>query len=110
MDNTFKDLMARDLDEIFFDADAFAEEIFWDGEKITVIVEDVEAREGMLESGLEEKLIRVRRKDIHVRLQQGDQVILGLDPGLVHGGERWHIAKVNEAGDEYVVLFERSVS
>ena len=66
MDNTFKDLMARDLDEIFFDADAFAEEIFWDGEKITVIVEDVEAREGMLESGLEEKLIRVRRKDIHV--------------------------------------------
>jgi hypothetical protein len=110
MVGSLKEQITMDLDTVFYNQAEFADEIIWDGEPITAVVEDVEAKDGIIESGLEQKSVRVKKADIHVRLQHGDQVLLTLDPGIVDGGEVWDIDRVKDHGDEYEVLFTRYVS
>ena len=81
-------------------------QIEWDGESIPALVSDVEAGPGPLETGLEQKVISLRKSDLPVRPEPRDQVALNLFPRIRKRSEYWEIEKVRDLPDEYdITLF-----
>ena len=109
MGGTFKEQLNSDLDEIFYNADEFADTILWDGKPVTGIVEDLESKSGDFEGGVIRKTVRVRISEIPVKPEPEDEVMLTLDPGMAGGGEYWRVEEAGIEEGEYVVLFYRNV-
>ena len=103
------DQFSKDLDKAFYDTDAFAEIIYYDGEEITAVVMDPEEIGGPVETGLIKKIVNVRKKDISRPPLVGDQVQLTLNTDLVDDGEFWEVSRVRALAHEYEIYFERYV-
>jgi hypothetical protein len=91
----FKDAVAADIDNIFFETKEFAENVIIDGKSVPIILDD-DALQGMSEiyaKGLAEgeQFIFVKAKDMNRLPQTGEQ--------LTKDGKEWYIRHaVSEMG------------
>ena len=84
---TFKDAVAADIDNVFFETKEFAENVIIDGNSIPIIL-DSDALQGMSElyaMGLAEgeQFIFIKEKDMNRLPQEGEQ--------LTKDGKEWFI-------------------
>jgi len=84
---SFKDTVATDIDDVFFNTDEFAENAIIDGKTIPIITDD-DALEGMSDvyaHGLSEgeRFIFIREKDMHRLPNPGDQMTID--------GKHWYV-------------------
>lgn len=85
----FKDMIAEDIDEVFFNEDEFAEEHSLDGKRMTLIIDEnalIQRRSGG-ELGLEcsSLVVYAKRKDLPRTLSEGTKV--NLDGRIYHVNE-----------------------
>jgi hypothetical protein len=91
----FKDALAADIDNVFFDSNEFAENVIIDGKSVPIILDD-DALQGMSEiyaQGLAkgEQFIFVKEKDMFRLPQAGEE--------LTKDGKQWYIRHaVSEMG------------
>ena len=91
----FKDAVAADVDNVFFETSEFAENVIFDGKSVPIIL-DNDALQGMSElyaKGLAEgeQFIFVKEKDMFRLPQEGEQ--------LKKDGKNWYIRHaVSEMG------------
>jgi len=83
----FRDAVAADVDNVFFNTGEFAEEVVIDGRSVPIIL-DSDALEGMSELyafglSMGEQFIFIREKDMHRLPQEGDQ--------LTKDGKEWYV-------------------
>jgi len=83
----FKDVLATDVDNVFFNSNEFAESVIIDGKSVPIIL-DEDALQGMSElyaMGLAEgeQFIFVKEKDMNRLPQEGDQ--------LTKDGKEWYV-------------------
>jgi len=107
---SLNDIQASELNFNQYGADGTDRLIVWDGDRIPGLVSEVESKSGEFESGIERKLVSVRKSDIRVKPEADDEVRLSLDYLKVDDGEYWHVEKVRELELEYDVYFYRNVS
>ena len=91
----FKDAVAKDIDNVFFETKEFAENVIIDSNSVPIIQDD-DALQGMTElyaQGLAEgeQFIFIKQKDMHRLPQPGDQ--------LMKDGKPWYVQHaVSEMG------------
>jgi hypothetical protein len=91
----FKDVVAADIDNVFFDTKEFAESVIIDGKNIPIILDD-DAIQGMSElyaMGLAEgeQFIFIKEKDMNRLPQEGEQ--------LTKDSKKWYVRHaVNNMG------------
>jgi hypothetical protein len=91
----FRDAVAADIDNIFFQTGEFAETVIIDGKSVPIILDD-DAIQGMTElyaQGLAkgEQFIFIKEKDMHRLPQEGEE--------LTKDGKEWYIKHaVSEMG------------
>ena len=107
----FKDQYARDLDNVFFNPDERASEIYWDDGKILAIVSDDAANANDYEGvRILRKLVSIKQDSISVKPVVGDQINLNLDIDKVDYGDFWTVEKVEEPPSRYKITFIRYAS
>jgi hypothetical protein len=83
----FKDAVAADTDNVFFNTSEFAEEVIIDGKPVPVIVDNdaLNGKSDVYAMGLAEgeQLIFIRAKDMHRLPLPNDQ--------LTKDGEQWYV-------------------
>jgi hypothetical protein len=91
----FKDVIAADIDNVFFNAKEFAENAMIDGRSVPIILDDnaLQGKSDVYAMGLAEgeRLIFIKEKDMHRLPQPGDQMSIG--------DEQWYVRHaVSNAG------------
>jgi hypothetical protein len=77
----FKDAIAADIDNVFFDTKEFAENAVIDGRSVPIIIDDdaLQGKSDVYAMGLSEgeRLIFIREKDLRRLPQPGEQMTIG---------------------------------
>jgi len=98
--------------DVLFDTEVFAELIDWDDDRITVVISDVESKNGpiQIDNDVEMKIVSVRKTDLPDRPDIGDEIRLNLDIMKVDDGDYWRVEKVVDLELVYDIYFSRYVS
>ncbi|MCP4683384.1 MAG: hypothetical protein GY864_13720 [Desulfobacterales bacterium] len=110
MVSTFKEQEKLDLDNVFYNTKERAIEIDWDDDRIVVLEDQVESEGNEFETGLEKKLITVRKSSINVGPAIDDEIRLNFDLEKVDFGDYWRVEKVTNLEYEWQIVFVRNVS
>jgi hypothetical protein len=77
----FKDVVAADIDNVFFDTKEFAENAIIDGKSVPIILDDdaLQGKSDVYAMGLAEgeRLIFIKEKDLRRLPQPGEQMTIG---------------------------------
>jgi hypothetical protein len=77
----FKDAVAADIDNVFFETSEFAENAIIDGKSVPIILDDdaLQGKSDVYAMGLAEgeRLIFIKEKDLHRLPQPGEQMTIG---------------------------------
>jgi hypothetical protein len=77
----FKDAVAADIDNVFFETGEFAENAIIDGKSVPIILDDdaLQGKSDVYAMGLAEgeRLIFIKEKDLHRLPQPGEQMTIG---------------------------------
>ena len=82
----------------------------WDSGRIPAVVSDAEYLPGDREAGIQRKMLSVRKSDLNVLPEIGDEIRLNMDPEKVDSGQYWRVEKVVPLEFEYDIYFCRYVS
>jgi hypothetical protein len=76
----FKDVIAADIDNVFFETKEFAENVMIDGKSVPIILDDdaLQGKSDVYAMGLAEgeRLIFIKEKDLHRLPQPGEQMTI----------------------------------
>jgi hypothetical protein len=104
---TVKEIRAAELDFNQYGEDGQDRLIDWDGDQIPALVSDVETKAYDAGTDVVRKLVSVRRSDLAVVPDVGDEIRLNLDAAKVDDGDYWRVEKVVGLDYEYDIYFER---